>query len=77
MEDSTDYEKFYVPAKIVQIPVENAIKNALQWKEGAKDLHISVTKQNFKGLTIIFIYPVTIFIHSVSKRSYSVAFGKK
>jgi tetratricopeptide (TPR) repeat protein len=40
-----DSDSFRVPAMIVQIPVENAIKHALRGKEGAKILKVSVKKQ--------------------------------
>jgi two-component sensor histidine kinase len=44
MDDHLIYKNVLVPAMIVQIPVENAIKHALRGKEGKKTLLVSVTK---------------------------------
>ena len=38
-------DKLYIPAMIMQIPVENALKHALRTKEGEKRLNISISKQ--------------------------------
>jgi tetratricopeptide (TPR) repeat protein len=52
MDEQVGYMEFSVPAMIVQIPVENAIKHALRGKEGEKKLCVSVTKLG-SGVRII------------------------
>lgn len=52
IDNISDYNAFYIPAMIVQIPVENAIKHALRGKEGDKVLKIKVIRKN-NGVFII------------------------
>lgn len=46
VDEKIDSNELYVPAMIVQIPVENAIKHALRGKEGEKLLDISVVSHD-------------------------------
>lgn len=46
IDESVDSRLLKIPAMIMQIPVENAMKHALRTKEGEKQLNISILKQN-------------------------------
>lgn len=52
--DMTDLNRWKIPAMIIQIPVENALKHALRPKEGQKQLTITVFEQgNFLNIEIL------------------------
>jgi tetratricopeptide (TPR) repeat protein len=51
IDDTIDTEKYNIPAMIVQIPIENAIKHAFRGNDNEKILHISVTNME-KGIQI-------------------------
>ena len=46
IDESVDSRLLKIPAMIMQIPIENAMKHALRTKEGEKLLSISILKQN-------------------------------
>ena len=46
VDESIDSRLLRIPAMIMQIPIENAMKHALRTKEGEKLLSISILKQN-------------------------------
>ena len=46
-------DKVYIPAMVMQIPIENALKHALRTKEGEKLLSISILKQDVNVLITI------------------------
>jgi len=46
IDESVDSRLLMIPAMIMQIPIENALKHALRTKEGEKRLYITILRQN-------------------------------
>jgi len=53
IDERIEMKQFRIPAMVMQIPVENALKHALRGKEGEKRLSISLTQLEWGVLIII------------------------
>jgi len=53
IDERIEMKQVRIPAMVMQIPVENALKHALRGKEGEKRLSISLTKLEWGVLIII------------------------